>query len=544
MNDNEEKVDDIQIPTVKEKMSDDISDMLPTDTKIPVGKEIPITPIEEEEEAPNEEVIEEDTVNDEEAPSEEEEEAPNEEVISDVTPVPSEVEIHNDGVSIEEEEAPPSEEVVDTQVNMTETIVNDEKTQEVTVVEDSIMGEVETPTTIQEDITEDNDAILGNDDTDMEVSYDDELEFEEEDRLAAAKQGSLYNVLTDSIDLSTIPLENFKKAGITSITINQDTKYTEKKAKTVAMSNNRRVIRAPAPFSKISFDMPAFTTDEISAIERYEGDEESKSLFLMEELIKSMRRIVGLPSQIEKTSGPDRIKKILQFIDHRDMESILFAKYAATFPGKNPIPIQCGDCDHTYTTYVDSNEMIIISDEKSNISNAVYASIIGQEMDPAHISAERKRLCGRLAIKVLNTSRHRVALKSPSIWKYLNTRRMAKMNGHLSGHDEDLYDILAFTKYYETLDLVTLQEKNVISYIKDNDRNEIIECIRRLHIDDKNELVDAVQEFRDYFYIRHMTPDSTCTSCKSLNTGVYLPIRSFLFFRIRQGKSIETAKAE
>jgi len=225
--------------------------------------------------------------------------------------------------------------------------------------------------------------------------------------------------------------------------------------------------------------MPAFTTDEISAIERYEGDEESKSLFLMEELVKSMRRITGLPTQIEKTTGPDRIKKILQFLDHRDMESILFAKYAATFPGKNPIPIQCGDCGHTY-----------------------------------------------------------------NIWKYLNTKRLANINSHLIGHDEDLYEILAFTKYFETLNLDELAKTSQISYIKDNDRNEIIECIRRLHIDDKNELVNAVQVFRDYFYVRHMTPDSTCTKCKSLNTGVYLPIRSFLFFRIRQGKSIETVTAD
>ena len=452
-------------------------------------------------------------------------------------------------VEVKESEALPPEtidDIIERETRIPESEVKKEiiPVQDIEVNEETIPVIDEHTPTVRDDIEEDNKAIIGEDTADISISYDDELEFEEEDRIAAAKQGDIFKVVNDVIDLSDIPLDNFKKAGIKSITINQDTKYTEKKAKSLEMSNNRRVIRAPAPFSKISFDMPAFTTDEISAIERYEGDEESKSLFLMEELVKSMRRITGLPTQIEKTTGPDRIKKILQFLDHRDMESILFAKYAATFPGKNPIPIQCGDCGHTYNSYVDSKEMIIISDEHSNISNAVYTSILAGEMDPTYLQNERKRLCGRLAIKVLSTSRNRVALKSPSIWKYLNTKRLANINSHLIGHDEDLYEILAFTKYFETLNLDELAKTSQISYIKDNDRNEIIECIRRLHIDDKNELVNAVQVFRDYFYVRHMTPDSTCTKCKSLNTGVYLPIRSFLFFRIRQGKSIETVTAD
>jgi len=188
--------DNIHIPTVKEKEEiESVSDLLPSVSDLLPSIKEEVTPVQQTKvvEVKESEALPPETIDD---IIERETRIPESEVKKEIIPV-QDIEVNEETIPVIDEHTP-------------------------TVRDD-----------VRDDIEEDNKAIIGEDTADISISYDDELEFEEEDRIAAAKQGDIFKVVNDVIDLSDIPLDNFKKAGIKSITINQDTKYTEKKAKSL-----------------------------------------------------------------------------------------------------------------------------------------------------------------------------------------------------------------------------------------------------------------------------------------------------------------------
>jgi hypothetical protein len=233
-------------------------------------------------------------------------------------------------------------------------------------------------------------------------------------------------------------------------------------------------------------------------------------------------------SKINTTSvGRMDYKTWLKVTSFYDLPTLMYGIYCQTFPGDTTFEIRCRHCHETTDVIVNNNTLVSVKDEETYSKlNEIISNIKKAE------DLLKDSLVNKYTRSILPESKIIVDIQTPSLWNHLEL--LGSVNRNKIEELEDIIGTLMFIKNMYVLDIKELKRTGKPKYYPIEDKNQIINILRGLEVNDAKALGDAIGDRSEKYAINYMIKDFNCTKCGKSIGDIPVDVEQLLFTQILQ----------
>lgn len=233
-------------------------------------------------------------------------------------------------------------------------------------------------------------------------------------------------------------------------------------------------------------------------------------------------------SKINSTSlGKITFKDWLKITSYFDLPTLLYGIYMQTFPGSTDFTITCRHCEKTMDVKINNDTLISAKDEEVFKQ---FEKVVRNAKTPDE--ALEHSLVNKTERIVLPKSKIIMDVQTPSLANHLDL--LSSADPKKISEVEDILTILLFLKKVYILDVKASMKANSAKYFEIKTRNEMVNVIRKLSIEDYKELNRVMAERINKYAIEYKIKDFPCHNCGKEVGDIPIDVETLLFQQILQ----------
>lgn len=205
-----------------------------------------------------------------------------------------------------------------------------------------------------------------------------------------------------------------------------------------------------------------------------------------------------------------------------DLESFYYGLYCATFLDEGGFRFTCPDmnCQHVTDQVIRNKSLRQVADYEEMQKHANRISVESIDME----SMRKLSLLDKVAhVKLKNTGLI-TELKLPSLFDFLNLYRNVDEKVLRRHDDADVNALLCISGM--------LIPDNKGSYVADNDKNDILDVLDSLPVNDASSLKRSIQKMLEKNHVSYTIKSVKCAKCGKEVKNVPINLRAILFTKI------------
>lgn len=232
-------------------------------------------------------------------------------------------------------------------------------------------------------------------------------------------------------------------------------------------------------------------------------------------------------SKINTTSiGKMDYKTWLRVTSFFDLPSLMYGIYNQTFPGDTTFEITCRHCQQPTDVIVNNETLIDVKDEETY---AKLGEIVNHAKKPEDLLKDS--IVNKYTRSVLPEDKVLVDIQTPSLWNHLEL--LASVDKRQLEELDDVIGTMLFIKNLYVLDISALQ-KGQVKYSEVTDKNQIVNILRNLEVNDAKALGDAIADRTEKYAIYYKIKDHNCSKCGNSVGDIPVDMETMLFTQILQ----------
>jgi hypothetical protein len=232
-------------------------------------------------------------------------------------------------------------------------------------------------------------------------------------------------------------------------------------------------------------------------------------------------------SKINTTSvGKMDYKTWLRVTSFFDLPSLMYGIYNQTFPGDTNFEVTCRHCQQPTDVIVNNETLIDVKDEATY---SKLGEIVNHAKKPEDLLSES--LVNKYTRSVLPEDKILVDIQTPSLWNHLEL--LASIDKRQLEELDDVIGTMLFIKNLYVLDITALQQGKV-RYSEVTDKNQIVNILRNLEVNDAKALGDAISDRTEKYAIYYQIKDHNCSKCGNSVGDIPVDMETMLFTQILQ----------
>jgi hypothetical protein len=232
-------------------------------------------------------------------------------------------------------------------------------------------------------------------------------------------------------------------------------------------------------------------------------------------------------SKINTTSiGKMDYKTWLRVTSFFDLPSLMYGIYNQTFPGDTTFEVTCRHCQQPTDVIVNNETLIDVKDEATY---SKLAEIVNHAKKPEDLLKDS--LVNKYTRSVLPDDKILVDIQTPSLWNHLEL--LASIDKRQLEELDDVIGTMLFIKNLYVLDISALKQGKV-KYSEVTDKNQIVNILRNLEVNDAKALGDAISDRTEKYAIYYKIKDHNCSKCGNSVGEIPVDMETMLFTQILQ----------
>jgi hypothetical protein len=288
-----------------------------------------------------------------------------------------------------------------------------------------------------------------------------------------------------------------------------------------AVFNNKPVYQVVAVQSGYTAEMSALSMQDINKITNSNVD------------VYNHKRSVyqALHKHLEKTSvGKIGFTDFLKMTSYHDYETLLYGVYCQTFPEQNKFEVTCGSCQKQ-TSLIVNNETLVETHGEGVVMDKILEIVKGAK-EPGDLVG--KSLVNTTIRTVLPDSKLLLDLQTPSLWDHLEMLRT--IDQRVLQTMAETVGTMLFIKNVYMLDVESTIATGRPKYYPIKDRNQILDIISNLSMQDGSHLDKTIGDRIEKFAITYSVKNAKCQHCNDSLGDLPVDMETALFTQISRAR--------